>query len=267
MVACEGATVTTSAITGNQSPIGGGIVTDTESVVTLTSCTISGNHAFYWGGGIAVAGHSETELQRVIAWGNCADASGDEAWVQQAELTFSCCNVNDAGLHGSFIYWNGNQIWEDPQFCNPHSCEAAPSPEGDYSLRSTSPALAASNAVCPAPIGAFGLGCEGLPEPLAHAEEGRLGPNSRSLRLRLAGVNPVSSVLRYEIDLPVAGNIDLAICDGSGRMILARNHPGLGEGRHTFSWAPGEPVLSRGVYFLIARSEHGEAGVRFIWNP
>lgn len=155
-------TVSDCTITGNRADHGGGGILFwggyTEHL--LTNCTVSGNYAGNVGGGIYMEVSSvDIALQSTILWGNCAGSSGDELYTERADRTvsFECCDTDSTGIDGpSALDWSsGDNIFVDPRFCGPLSCDEAPTIEGSYFLWDISPCL---NVEC-GPIGDLGAGC------------------------------------------------------------------------------------------------------------
>jgi len=73
--------------------------------------------------------------------------------------SFECCDVDSSGIDGvGDIHYLANDIFVDPRFCDPDSCQNAPTTEGDFTLDSTSPCLPEASP-CAHLIGARGEGC------------------------------------------------------------------------------------------------------------
>jgi hypothetical protein len=148
-------------ITGNN---GGGVFSAGGSDPLFVRCTITGNRARR-GGGISVGELGDIRLVQSVVWGNCADLAGDEIFVFQGVVQAECSIINTEGLAtdagGSFDF-DEHTISVDPLFCDPASCEAAPTLEGDYHVSQTSPCLPAFSP-CGQPIGALGEGCAAVP--------------------------------------------------------------------------------------------------------
>lgn len=153
-------TIIRCTITGNKANSnGGGIYCSNNSSPTIVSCTISGNKA-YRGGGIYQL-DSSPHLTRSIVWGNCAGSGDGDEWYCGGNIPIYCCSDVDAsGFEESCIFTiicpESSSISKDPRFCNPVSCDSAPTTAGDYYLRANSPCLPDSQSVCGL-IGAFGL--------------------------------------------------------------------------------------------------------------
>ncbi|MCK4343155.1 MAG: hypothetical protein KAY37_15680 [Phycisphaerae bacterium] len=146
------ATLTGCVITGNRGGNDGGGLYLSDSSALLYNCTISGNLAMDQGGGIFGGCHPEN----TIIWGNCAEndgEDGDEWYGNGANWVEDCCNdINLAGVDGFGIMtvyctW-GADIDADPLFCDPRSCQAAPTAAGDYHLQPASPCLPEQQPIC-----------------------------------------------------------------------------------------------------------------------
>jgi hypothetical protein len=74
--------------------------------------------------------------------------------------------VDSAGVvatgYGGDIEYDPDCVFADPRYCDPASCEAAPTASGDYTLDKASPALPENN-VCGRLMGALGMGCSLFP--------------------------------------------------------------------------------------------------------
>jgi predicted outer membrane repeat protein len=154
-----------TVITGNHGAHGGGVFTTFGADPLFVRCTIAGNHASGRGGGIYAGELGGVRLVQSVVWGNCADLDGDEIFVFQDVLRAECSIINTEGLAtdagGSFDF-DEHTTSVDPLFCDPASCEAAPTSEGDYHVSETSPCLPAFSP-CGQPIGALGEGCAAVP--------------------------------------------------------------------------------------------------------
>lgn len=146
-------------LTGNDARAGwgGGIsVQGTGATVVLHGCTVASNHSLEEGGGIFISG-SAVEAERTILWDNC----GDDAFLAGGAVSFFCCTLDPSEISGSGdITYEGQQVVDDPLFCDPIVCNSnnLPSTEGDYTIRSDSPCLP-KNSPCGELIGALGIGC------------------------------------------------------------------------------------------------------------
>jgi hypothetical protein len=141
---------------------GGGISVETTYYHLFTSCTVTGNRAGGNGGGIRLV-YGGLSISESIVWGNCADGSGDLAYVSdQSPISFFCSDVDSSGIEGDgSVTYVADNIFEDPLFCDPVACTSAPTTAGDYSIIPTSPCQP-WHSPCGLQIGAPGLGCSGL---------------------------------------------------------------------------------------------------------
>ena len=154
-------TISGCVITGNEAySSGGGIHCDLDSDPTINNCTISGNKTSSLGGGVWCHESSPT-FDNTILWGNCAINGGNEGYVgSNSSLTFTCCDVNSSGIEGDgSVIWVQDNIFIDPLFCEPTSCDSAPTTAGDYHLFEISLCAPEQQPYCGL-IGALGVGCE-----------------------------------------------------------------------------------------------------------
>jgi predicted outer membrane repeat protein len=157
-----------SLIIGNYaSHLGGGVFSSFAEAL-FVRCTISGNRAGSRGGGIFNDELGDVHLVQSVVWGNCADGAGDEiyVWTDMGDVLIAECSVIDmtglASSAGGGFDFDEHTISVDPLFCDPASCEAAPTSEGDYHVSQNSPCLPAFSS-CGQPIGALGEGCSVVP--------------------------------------------------------------------------------------------------------
>lgn len=221
-------------IAGNASPgDGGGGLMAYGSNVQAT--TISGNRA-YAGGGVT---GTNSAFDRVIVWGNCADLQGNEI-DGDASLSFVCCCVNPAGVNGSLNY-QGNQIFSNPQFCAPASCNSAPTTGGNYALTSASPCLP-GNSPCGNLIGSLPQGCQA-------ADVAEFA--GATISLELPGVARGSAEIAWSLDR--SDRARLAVYDVQGRCLATLvddSQAAAGEHRTRWDGRDGQGArLPRGVYF------------------
>jgi hypothetical protein len=157
-VYCSGGSpeISGCVITGNR---GAGFACS-EGVASITSSTIACNNGFDEGGGIRVIRGAEARADRCVIWRNCSDAGFGNAFVRDtASLTFMCCVVDSSGIGGGgSIIGRGDQSFADPQFCNPSTCEMAPTDQGDYAISGGSPCTPEHSA-CGELIGALPASC------------------------------------------------------------------------------------------------------------
>lgn len=147
------------AILGNDALLhAGGVRCTSGAAPSFLRCTIAGNRAGTHGGGIIVDSSSHATLENCVLWGNCAGTVGDEAVVDAGgTLTMICSDVDSTGFAGAGTFeYQGENLYVDPLFCGPITCESAPTSTGDYRLAQNSPCLAAPGCGL---IGAFEQGC------------------------------------------------------------------------------------------------------------
>lgn len=152
-----------SVLTGNHSGGDAGAVHVFLASLEVDMCTFASNRAAEIGGGIFLEG-SDALLERSILWGNCAGVAAGEAYLtfnlEDTQLGFICSAVDSAGISGEgTVSYLGPQVFSDPFFCDPSTCDAAPTMDGDYSLSATSPCLE-ENSPCGDQVGALGQGCD-----------------------------------------------------------------------------------------------------------
>lgn len=143
------------AIIGNKAEEnGGGVFLESNTEIVLKNVTVSGNQARA-GGGIYQLDNSETRLHNSIVWGNLDLAEGE------SNLIGDDSSVSD--MHSSLVGppfaaapagIDVNGISADKLFVAPVSASLAPTLEGNYRLRRTSPAVdRGDNALVPDPNG------------------------------------------------------------------------------------------------------------------
>lgn len=156
-------------ITGNVASEGGGGISF-AATATVERCVIAGNRA-QEGGGVGSIFPAMPVLRNVIVWGNCA-TTGDNAYAQlTAVLNFECSAVDTTGGPSpGQVSFDAGCVFEDPLFCEPEPCNAAPTDAGDYRVAQTSPCLPGQSAC--GLIGALGAGC--ALEPIETLGWGRL---------------------------------------------------------------------------------------------
>nr|NQU92741.1 T9SS type A sorting domain-containing protein [Bacteroidota bacterium] len=151
-------------ISGNYAISGGGLG-NVNSDVLLINITIAGNLANWAGGGICNVdqGGSTVLLKNSIVWGNQVmwDNNGDYYGHQlyneiSNTITLAkTCITTGGNFH---IFGNGNTnfigcIYDDPEFIFQEPATNAPTTDGDYRLKFTSPAIeAGDNTFIPAGI-------------------------------------------------------------------------------------------------------------------
>jgi hypothetical protein len=145
-------------ITGNFAQYGGGIYLRGQ-MAEIRSTTISGNRATNRGGGVRLMDGATLVLNRSILWGDCAGSGNEIHTDAGSSVEIFCCALDPAGITGDgSVEFSGEQIHEDPLFCEPMPCDAAPTDVGDYSVAGASPCLP-GNSPCGQLVGALGVGC------------------------------------------------------------------------------------------------------------
>jgi hypothetical protein len=149
--------------TGNLATDGGGAFAVGSSRVRLENCTISGNRAGREGGGIEVFFVGPALLERCILFGNCA-SRGENAYIENDGLIrLTCSLTSSVGIEGpGAIEFLADNVFDDPRFCGPLSCQDAPTTGGDYTLEEGSVCLPAQSP-CGQLIGALPEGCASTP--------------------------------------------------------------------------------------------------------
>ncbi|MBD3336482.1 MAG: hypothetical protein GF355_13295 [Candidatus Eisenbacteria bacterium] len=150
-----------NAVHGNSLARGGGIYMNSTPDPHLIQCTVAGNlvtsgSTATYGGGIHANG--SFEMTETLVWGNCTDDGGSGEISASGTITITCCNVDTSGVEAGAIDDLMGSFSLDPLYCDPASCQDAPSVAGDYSVDRESPCLPANNE-CGVQIGALGEGC------------------------------------------------------------------------------------------------------------
>ena len=242
-------------LTGNAGHAGGAIAFDVDAVGTVLDCTISGNSAEQWGGGIADYG-SRSWVYRTIIWGNCALWEGnDMALFHQSTSTIGCCCVSpdNVYVYGASAYWSGDPINADPAFCGAVACTQAPTTSGDYTLSGDSPCLHPATP-CQRRIGALGQGC-GISGVADQVQDG-----GRPARLDLQVTNPVATRMAVRVVAAVPGTATFTLVDASGRRIEKLGERSLPAGESRIEM-PLSADLRPGWYLLVL-DQGGERATR-----
>lgn len=128
----------------------------------VRSSTITRNYDAAWGtdvGGVVVHPMGSVDLENSIVRGNCV-WDGIKDIQAYGRITITCCALDSTGIAGwENITFVGEQVWEDPLFCDPEDCRF--SGDGDeerYRLDVNSPCTA-WRSPCGTTIGALGVGC------------------------------------------------------------------------------------------------------------
>jgi hypothetical protein len=151
------------------------------------------------GGGIQCTENCDLVLEGSILWGNCAQDEGDQAKLLDAasSLTFSCCDVDSSGIVGDgSVVWLTDNLSVDPGFCDPGSCNDAPTIFGDYRLQADSPCLDAPGCSL---IGSMAEGCGGTHV----AESASVTPASFELGNAVPNPFNPSATISYSIPFEV----------------------------------------------------------------
>jgi parallel beta-helix repeat protein len=154
-------------ISGNRAAFSGGGIFSAYASPSFSNCTVTSNSAFY-GGGIACWYGNALSATNTIIWGNCAVCAGDELYLHDAgsSIAFHCCDVDSSGINGEgTLIWLEGNIFGDPLFCNPDTCDNAPTTAGDYHIYDVSPCAPAQQSECTL-IGALNAGCSRAPMPV-----------------------------------------------------------------------------------------------------
>ncbi len=130
------------AILGNRAEeYGGGVHNETNSEITLKNVTISGNQADS-GGGIYQLDNSETKLHNSIVWGNLDFAEAENNLISDgtstSEILSSLVGQPFAAAPAGVDL---NEISVEKLFMAPESANQAPTLDGNYRLKRTSPAV------------------------------------------------------------------------------------------------------------------------------
>lgn len=151
------ARISNCVFTRNGARYGGAIYASGD--LTIEATTIVQNNA-YDGGGISL-GAGATAMSRSIARNNCSEMPGapDDLRVWSGSLRAACCALDSLGMISAVpIDFAGQQVWDDPRFCDPVACSIFIGPLGDYTLSTSSP-CAAEWSPCGERIGAFDVVC------------------------------------------------------------------------------------------------------------
>lgn len=243
-------------IAGNLATNQGGGVWFHKANTWIDGTTISGNRAQSRGGGVYFGIEDTVSVRRTILWDNCADVQGDEMMLASfivqptdIQVNFECSDVDSLGFSGlGTIQYVADNIFVNPEFENPESCNSAPTSLGDYGLECFSPCLP-TNSPCGQLIGAPQDFC-----PIVAVEEP--APAPKQFQLQPAYPNPFSgqSVIQYEI--PQAAKVELSVFDLRGRRVRVLESSTKAPGRYTSRWDGRDEEGSRvasGMYFYRLR--------------
>jgi hypothetical protein len=240
-------------ISGNRATAaGGGLLLANAPVSAIYGCTFSGNRAGSTGGAIqATMNLARLSVSNSILWGDCAATEGSEVYLTPAgaSLRLANCDVAAGGISGpGSVTWESENIHADPFFCDPRSCEDAPTLAGDYHLSLNSPCVTHPD-VLGGPYGALGIGCDARTSIETGAtEDGRIHLGAVVPGVEGRGIRILYTIPRTLADHPVL----LRIFDSTGRLIRVLGAADQAAGAHVILWdgtdLGGQPV-DRGVYF------------------
>ena len=232
-------------ITGNRATRGGGAAFwPGDDLVLFDHCTIAGNSA-HLGGGIFVNEAAQPTIQHSILAVNCADSLGPTLFTESeiSSADFVCSAVDSAGIAGSgAVTYTGPQVFTNPVFCGPVSCESAPTTDGDYRLAANSPCLPGASP-CDSLIGALGEGCAIVGVPGGK-------PPVVTRPLLAAFPNPFTGSLRIQYAVPGMAPPRLSIYTIAGRLVRELR-PAATSGIVTWDGRDADGAeLPAGVYFV-----------------
>ncbi len=234
------ATVINSLVLDNYAAnMGGGVYSDTG--MTMEGCTVTGNQAVWYGGGLELVHGDGNQLTRTVVAFN---QSAGGIFTLYEDLDISCSDVYDNGggnYTGSTADMTGvdGNFSEDPLFCNPDT--------GNYHVRSDSPCLPPGNP-CSELAGAKALGC--YDSVTAVDEDGKL---PRVTRLNSVFPNPFNPVTRIRFQLSSRTAARLIVYDIAGHRVRTLVDEEMKGGEHNVLWRGMNDQGSRtasGVYFL-----------------
>jgi hypothetical protein len=232
---------------------GGGIHLDDASA-RVDYCTISADSALQ-GGGIECIAGAEAILVNTILWDNCSGSpltNGDEAFcLFGSSLTFArCCDIDTTGIQGGgAVDWSSpDNIFEDPLWVSPASCEDAPTDDGNYDLQAGSPCRSENSPPGCGRIGALEDGTMAyVSDPHPNGPEGLyLEPNRP---------NPFAPSTRIRFGIPAApgiSNVSLRVYDTRGRRVRTLIDAGRPPGVHEITWDGTDDCgrdVAAGMYF------------------
>jgi hypothetical protein len=229
------------------SSIAAGIQFGYDTDGTVRSCTIVGNRAFDRGAGIYVANDCNLTIERTIIAANCIGAGqGESAYLLGlGAVDFVCSDVDPATVLGGTVTYT-NSVAVDPQFCDPEPCASAPTQAGEYTLNGASPLVDAPGCGLigrsPAACGTVGVG-----DDLA---------TTHGLRIRCEP-NPVRGLASLHYVVPDASDVDVALFDAAGRLIVRFDEGQRARGAHRVTWdgrSRHGSRVPRGVYFARLRA-------------
>lgn len=147
LIGSTSVTIENSAISGNRSPVGGGIATLGASP-SITNCTIQGNS----GTGIQLEFQSAPAIRNTIVWGNVgADGSVASQQIRKGTSSTASASVDYCLVEGATATLNnldGTLPANNPKFINPTSPASPatpPSASVDLRVSTDSPVLNVGN--------------------------------------------------------------------------------------------------------------------------
>lgn len=225
---------------------GSGIRVTGGGLCRLTNCMIAGTAAIVDdpGGALLVANGSSAMLDRTVVWNNCEMTS-----VSADSYLEATCSLIDTSMVDGAIVFTGQNVFEDPQFCDPNVCPTwAISDPGDYRVGALSPCLPANNA-CGVLIGASGE-CGATSVPAA----------TNVMRI-VASPNPFAHETTFALPHASTDADIVGVFDASGRRIKTlRFAPGIARIRWDGTDEAGQPVPSGTYLFRIDGAADGGGG-------
>ena len=150
MSANSAPTIVNSVLAGNVAEDGGAVYSS-FSAVDIINCTIVGNAADAFGGGV-LAWQSTTRLSNSVLWDNAADTgSGPQlALANNSHVTAWNCDIlgGQASLYresGCTLTWNAANVDISPRFVVPGYWASGLWVGGNYALRDVSPCIDAGD--------------------------------------------------------------------------------------------------------------------------
>jgi len=162
---------------------GGALSCGGNGTVSVTSSTLAGNHGRLFGGGLYGELGAVVVFDQSVVFENCAIVGAD-VFLSGAAVADFRCSAMDTTKHesgGGVVVYGPDNVFSDPLFCGPESCEMAPTTAGTYNVAIDSPCLS-QNSPCGLLIGALGEGCGGavsVGPTLESASWGRIKSNYR----------------------------------------------------------------------------------------
>jgi hypothetical protein len=247
------ALLTGCVITGNEArgpepgaAQGGGLLSG--ETTHLIQCTVAGNDAEGRGDGLHGTG---TTVERCVFWGN--GDCGDDIF-SESGMTIICSCFRDLAWEGE-IFIVGEQVNDDPLFCDPNACWIAPTLLGDYGLQAGSPCLP-GNSPCGRLIGALPVEC-----PVSATPDPERAPEAHMMKI--VSSNPVSGALTYSVHPAVETRVRIRLFDVRGQLMGSVLDEVLSPGPQTFTWRHGPEEglgLPAGVYYLrLTAGRHAES--------